>query len=321
MNIILTFDNRYSQYAAVLMASICLYNNVDNFFLISDYISDENKTKLEKVCTNGGAQATFLKVDIDTVKKFPIGGRTVNHYLSLATYYRLLIPSLLPENVSKVLYLDCDIIVNDSLSELWNFKTNEDTYVLAVEDKNVIISKAKERLQMGGHAYFNAGVMLLMIDRLRKFHFTEKAISFISEHRDLIRMHDQDVLNALLYKHVQFLPLKYNVMDHYLYQSLDLPERYLSHKKDIYNPVIIHYTGAVKPWNIECKHPYKSLYQYYLDYTPWKGTPLFHKYLTRLERLNYLLKTNIKKTLNCLGMKKYAYLKDLPLGESMQKNK
>lgn len=40
-------------------------------------------------------------------------------YISRATYYRLLIPQILSEDIHKVLFLDCDIIVRHSLRPLW----------------------------------------------------------------------------------------------------------------------------------------------------------------------------------------------------------
>ena len=50
MNIFFTVDNEYVRYLSVTMASIlynCKKDNIINFFIISDSISNENKRKLE----------------------------------------------------------------------------------------------------------------------------------------------------------------------------------------------------------------------------------------------------------------------------------
>ena len=44
----------------------------------------------------------------------------------------------------------------------------------------------------------------------------------------------------------------------------------------ILNPVILHFTPSFtsRPWEMNCKHPLRSLYITVQNNTPWAGTPL-----------------------------------------------
>lgn len=112
MNIVLTFDDSYVQHASVLIASVCSNNDgLINFFIISDYISEQNVKHINELVYAYKNSVTFIMLDKHSLEKFPIGEGTANTYVSLATYYRLLIPDLIPVEINKVIYLDCDIVV------------------------------------------------------------------------------------------------------------------------------------------------------------------------------------------------------------------
>jgi lipopolysaccharide biosynthesis glycosyltransferase len=65
--------------------------------------------------------------------------------------------------VSKVLFLDCDIIVRTSIVELWN-EITEDFSHLAAENP-LISDEFKLALGLSPESkYFNAGVMLINLD-------------------------------------------------------------------------------------------------------------------------------------------------------------
>ena len=68
-----------------------------------------------------------------------------------------MIPTLKP-NLEKVLYLDCDILVTDSLSDLWSIDINN-YYCAVVEEMYEKTHNDAKRL--GVEAFFNAGVLLL----------------------------------------------------------------------------------------------------------------------------------------------------------------
>ena len=118
INIALCFDNNFIRQAGVLIKSV-ICSNPDNqikFYCISDCISQVNKKLLSDVCKNSNASVEFNSLDVSKMSELPV--RKGDH-ISLATYYRLLLPMILPENIDRVLYLDCDMICVDDLSSFY----------------------------------------------------------------------------------------------------------------------------------------------------------------------------------------------------------
>lgn len=173
-------------------------------------------------------------------------------YFTTAMYYRLMIPELFPEHVSKVLYLDMDVLVEGRLDELWN-KDFSGRAAAVVED-----SATTHLGEYSPTRYFNSGVMLINLDYWRKNNVKEKAINFMVKHRDILRFPDQDALNVVLQNDLVYLPDKWNY-------HLNLDRQFL--KKVLRGqiakdkaPVIIHFNQRVKPWMYHCRHPYTSRY-------------------------------------------------------------
>lgn len=116
MDIIFATNNNFCQHAAVAIASLLDNNKDENIriHLFEIQCSTDDITKIKEVVKVWNAQITVYHITPEIFKGFPPTGS-----YSIACYLRLLSPSLLP-NLNKVLYLDCDLVVNGSLKELWN---------------------------------------------------------------------------------------------------------------------------------------------------------------------------------------------------------
>lgn len=202
-------------------------------------------------------------MDQHTFKSYPI-----SHHIKRAAYYRVSMSEMLDNSIHKVLYLDCDIIVKDDVCKLW--KTDIDDYSLAaVEDPK---SNRQKTLFLPGDAlYFNSGVMLINLKRWRDNNIGNKAHDFIRKHPDLMLLHDQDALNAVLYG--DWLPLhpKWNLQT--IMFGLNHSESSFSCQElheAITNPSIIHFTTSSKPWDYMNEHPYAEEYRSILQQTEWR---------------------------------------------------
>ena len=115
-NICLSCDNNYAQYAGVVIASILL-NSDDksffNFYILDGNIEQENKDKIEKLKEIKDFNLNFISIDENLFEVYKKIG--THSYISLSAYYRLKLASLLPK-IDKVLYLDCDVIINSNLA-------------------------------------------------------------------------------------------------------------------------------------------------------------------------------------------------------------
>jgi lipopolysaccharide biosynthesis glycosyltransferase len=184
-------------------------------------------------------------------------------------YYRLLLPELLDAPVEKVLYLDCDLVVKDSLLPLWEMPLG-DRPVAAVAEPH--FSRHEALGLPGGAPYFNSGVMLINLSAWRQLRVTEQCIGFLQAHPDKIEFWDQDALNVVLAGN--WLPLhpRWNQQTiHFEPQKHRFPLDEPVLAACLAHPAIIHYSAKFKPWHDWCDHPRKGEYYHYLAATEWKN--------------------------------------------------
>lgn len=307
MNILLTFDNNYSSHAGVVIASF-VSNNVGshNFYIVSDYISEDNKRKLKECAPT--SHFYYIGIDKHLAEMFPMGKRMANHYVSVAAYYRLFALSLLPASIERILYVDSDIVFRGNASALYNTPRLQDYCLLALEESSTMALAGCQRLGYpNSFSYFNSGVLLLNMHEIRKEYYFGQAVNYATSHT--IIFHDQDILNGLFHDKKAFFPLKYNVLDSFLICHAQLPQRYENQKEDLLNPVIVHFSGPLKPWYQECNNPYRCLYEKYLSMTPWRGEKPIVKYQTIKAKSAYLSKLFIKAILERLNLRYYHFIK------------
>lgn len=310
MNILLCFDDNYSVFGATTITSFCINNQgKHHIYIITNNISEINKRKLSLLVQSFDCDLHIFYVREEDCKGFPIGKHTANNYINIAAYFRLFMLKLLPDDLDKILYFDCDIIVNSSLKDLWNKHFPSHIALMAVEDDGRNAIKGPVRLGYSpADSYFNTGMLFLDLVNLRSYISHEMILNYIFQNTDRILFHDQDVLNALLHDKKQFLPLTYNVLEANYIKGHDLGTLYRQEATCLKSPVVIHFSGPIKPWHIECKHPYKKIFYKYLGLTPYKDFQPIMKYPWFFERTKYILKQMVKFILETFGIRKYSYM-------------
>ena len=251
-HIVYTIDNNYFNHMLVSIFSLN-YNLKPTFKdkLSFDVISNvKNKMKYP----NLDYKEYFI--DDNFCKLFKI-----SHHIDYATYFRFLIPEILPEYIDKVLYLDADIIVNGDISPIFDLEFDDDTYLYACD--HLFKPEQKLHLKKFGLSeyddYFNAGVMYIDLKKWRENNISKVLIDYAFEKKDDILWWDQDVLNVIFHKKWKKLHPKYNVT----WEVLESNSNCLQIEEAKKHPVIIHYTRSVKPWHSNSYHPYKKLYWKY----------------------------------------------------------
>jgi lipopolysaccharide biosynthesis glycosyltransferase len=271
--------------SAVMITSVSInnaYSDVTFHILIDGSVEENQKEQLKNSINNNKHHIVFHNIDRKLFERFPMVSG-VKHYITLATYYRLLIPSLLPEEIHKVIYLDGDMIVRRPLDKLWN--TDIEKYAVGVvtdmeEDKHDYKRLGYDK----SFGYFNAGMLLINLDYWREHKLEDVFFKLIAEEPERIILHDQDVLNITLHNQKLNLPKIFNVQSGFLRKPeySGLGNRYEEYKNDIIEaikePVIIHYTDKFKPWHIEDSNPYGYEFMKYYKQTEWKFCPLKHSY-------------------------------------------
>lgn len=253
-------NDAYSPMFAACLQSLLTHTSKENNYdivLISTDISQQNKRALASMT------APYPNVSLRFYHPGILLSRyqlKANEHISVETYYRFLIQSIVPE-YSKVLYLDCDMIIQDDVAILYN--TDLTGYMLgAVHDADFLgqintvgsdqFRYASQDLGMQDpYNYFQAGALLLNEDEMRRAHTTDEWLTFASTN---YRYNDQDVLNKYCEGRVLFLDMAWNLLtdcDHFRVDKVisqapaDIWDEYQAARR---HPRIIHYAGFKKPW-------------------------------------------------------------------------
>jgi lipopolysaccharide biosynthesis glycosyltransferase len=190
MEILCACDQQYIPHTATMLCSLLEHNTDCRIHLFHNSIADCELAKLKFFVEKCTSEITFYEVEPAAFRDIRI-----DRWASAANYYRLLAPRLLPTSISKILYLDSDIIIRGSLCDLWNTDV-ADCALAAVanfwDDHRTDLGLAE------GTKYFNSGVLLINLQFWRQNNVPERAISFAKENPEKVRFHDQDALNATL---------------------------------------------------------------------------------------------------------------------------
>jgi lipopolysaccharide biosynthesis glycosyltransferase len=187
-------------------------------------------------------------------------------WLSVGTYYRFGIPEVVPQSVSRVLYLDSDIVVDADLSELWEIDLSG-CYAGVVEE---FWNNTKPKvLGIKHNRGFNAGVVLMNLDEIRKSNYLEDAFEYLQMNRQHITCHDQSILNGIWSGKVKYMDPRFNAVRYNFIKRKKIKTWGFS---KIINPATIHYTRIDKPWKVFCEHSQWKKYFDCVKYTPFAMT-------------------------------------------------
>ncbi|HYH15195.1 MAG TPA: glycosyltransferase family 8 protein [Flavisolibacter sp.] len=261
LHLAVAFDQNFITPFYVLLTSIFSSNGSEplSFHVIATGISKEEEHAIISFIQRHNATVSFYEIDENVL---PADLPQSNAY-PLSTYYRLLFPFLVPKQVEKLLYLDTDTIVINSLRSLYQTDIGQMPVGAVIES---FVSSRPELGLFEAGKYFNSGVLLMNVPQWKKQDITEKTLDYLNHKRHTIKWMDQDALNAVLTNNYFPLDLKYNVTSEYIPKKL--PRRELQHF--LKEKVIIHYTsgGIRKPWSGLSRNRFRSLYHYYLKKSP-----------------------------------------------------
>jgi lipopolysaccharide biosynthesis glycosyltransferase len=115
-------------------------------------------------------------------------------WLPKASCLRLLISSYLPPEISRIIYLDSDIMVTADLGELYRMDLHG--YPIAAVQDDGMRQYYCDPIGLNAHHYFNAGVLL--IDLAQWDVLAKQALVLFAKNGTIYPCLDQDVLNIVL---------------------------------------------------------------------------------------------------------------------------
>ncbi|MGH8528230.1 MAG: glycosyltransferase family 8 protein [Nevskiales bacterium] len=267
LHVACTATGSYTPHAATMLKSLLL-NMPDVpvciYFLHDASFQRESRAGLERTLQGHNAQLRCIPAGAALPRaELPASG-----IFSEACWYRLLLPELLPE-LDRVLYLDCDLLVLDSLQALWETDL-EGMPLGAITDAAPWAARWAEQLGVPAASYFNSGVLLMDLLRMRAEDTAAQIFEQARQHRAQLRYPDQDPLNLVLHARHKRLPLRYNLQ---IACYTEKPSRLNTAAVELHDalarPAVVHFNSAWKPWHYRCKHPLRRRYAEYRRQTAW----------------------------------------------------
>ena len=210
----------------------------------------------------------FLQVPEELFADFPETARYPRQI-----YYRLAAPLLLPRELDRILYLDVDVVVINSLRTFYEMDFESSYFVGCTHTREFLTKLNQARLQSDkAVAYINTGVLLMNLNVLRQVIRLEEISAYVREHEKALILPDQDILTALYGDKIKLVDsLRYNLSDRVLnFYNGSHPKE----KRDVNwvrrNTAIIHYCGRNKPWNEGYTGTLGVFYRELMDSVPEK---------------------------------------------------
>lgn len=262
-DVVINTDDNYIQHCMAMLCSLYENNKEHTITLhvLKKHLSDNCMGEIQRLTNEYNNKCFFYTVDETLLEGVQFRSKRP---LSKAAYYRLLLASVLPNEIDKILYLDCDIIVLKDLSEVFNIELNK--YALAATLDNFPYTN-QHRLQLHMEAderTFCSGIMLVNLKYWRDNDCEPQLLEYAKRYRKEVYLHDQDVLNYLFKKKWFLLPPKWNRV---AYAHICKPSpRYRNFDYFEYrrSPMLIHYADPrLKPW-LAIRTPYKNEYLKYV---------------------------------------------------------
>lgn len=265
INILVTLDRNYLPALTTMLKSLFLNNprTLFHVYLLHDNLSPEEVGTVRNFCERNLAKLIPSRVPDEIFENAPV----TFHY-SRAMYYRLLAFKILPDNLDKILYLDPDILVINSVRGLYDTDISGYLYAAAAHAGLTNLSTYVNQLRLNtftGEYYYNSGVLLMNLDLQRKEIDCEQVFAYGEKEAEKLILPDQDILNALFAERI--LPLEdelYNYdcrrYDTYLLRS----SGETTMDWVMQNTVFLHFCGKRKPWTNNYSGRFGALYKHYM---------------------------------------------------------
>ena len=242
MNVLISSDFNYLDKYVTMLCSLkrCTKEAIKIFFLNSR-VERKDMEAFVKTMAQYDMETEVVDVKGIGFENYPIA-----HHLSIETYFRILAQFILPESVDRIIWLDADIVVLKDISEFYYQDFQGKKYVVCEEKVNRTEYGMNLKKKIGlpeSHVYFNAGVMLMNIELLRRDTDMDYLMGECERLKDSVEWFDQDILN-IIYQN----DLKYDDAVKYNYQVAH--EKKIS-KNKLAQIHIMHYNSRKKPWLYE----------------------------------------------------------------------
>lgn len=271
IQIVLSSNDNYISGLATTIKSLVVNSSKKNYYVINvlyTNISDTNKEKTKLLAKNkNNIEINFININ-DKLKSLSNKSLYTSNHISQETYYRLFIPEIF-NTCEKILYIDCDLIVNQDIAQLFN--KNIDDYILGVvlNPPNYKMQPYRTNiLNINENKYFNCGVLLINNKKFLEHDIRNRCIDLLTNKIKTPPCWDQDLLNVACKDKVKYIEDSWNTQWAPIINPTAFTKNIIrKFKKTAFTSSILHYTTDQKPWNHLNK--YALIWWLYVLQTPF----------------------------------------------------
>ncbi|OOF43969.1 MULTISPECIES: glycosyltransferase family 8 protein [Rodentibacter] len=260
--IVFAADSRFSEQLMTAIKSICYHNKDIRFFILNRELSSEWFSHIRAFLEKINCEIFDIKIEYNELKKYS----TLPHISSDSTYFRYFIPEFIDSD--RVLYLDCDVIVNGSLNSMFEIELGG--YFLAASLDNLAHDFHNQ------DNAFNAGVLIINNQLWKKYDTHQELLRLTEQYGHKISDSDQGILNLLF--EGKWVKLTHNanylVGAEYIYIKNNLTQLILRPENEL--PLILHFNTEFKPWLPIYDLPFRDIYWFYYS-LPWQDIITKHQ--------------------------------------------
>lgn len=293
IDVVCAADDAYALPLAVTIRSalsnLCPTRRM-RLFVLDGGISDESKQRLQASWRFRAPEVHWIQPDVEQVD-----GLQTSRHVNLVTYFRLLMPQVVPTEVRKAIYLDADLLVRRDLARLWDLPLDGALCLAAADtaapffDARLAMPNFRKVHRFLAAAepvpnyrelgllptgkYFNAGVLVIDLEAWRSNDIGGRSLACLREHEVNVRWWDQYALNVVLAGAWREIDPRWNQGVH----AYSFPTwRESPFEREMFaamrtEPWIVHFTSQEKPWHYFCRHPFRAAYLAEVDRTVWRG--------------------------------------------------
>ena len=243
-------NDYYVPFTYVSMISIL--STKDEFTFISFYLIISEEFQKKNIDFLNSLYEQFDFFNISFVK---MNDRYKNAYISrrmtVQTYFRFSLGELFPF-LTRILYLDSDIIVYKDLCKLFNLNFKGKMVLGQVTGYN--------RSKKTGIYHINNGILLFNLNLMRNLKIEEKVLQIIKKKQKL-RYHDQTLMNHYFKDYIGIFPIEYHIRN---WGNIEEGKSWNIKAGSVYDedyfyfsqkyPYIRHFLGSQKPMKSDKNH-------------------------------------------------------------------
>lgn len=286
-------DEAYAMPMAVAIRSVL--NTLDpsrrvKLFVFDGGLTAKSKARLLWSWIDPRLTVEWIRPDIDLIRDLP-----VSDHISVVSYVRLLMPALLPPSITRIIYIDADMLVRRDLGQLWD-ETPPTHPLYAVQeyaapyfDSSAVLERFElcrkhiaaiqpvanfRELGLPGEGkYFNGGLLVINLAEWRRKRYAEEVLACLRTHRKHVLWWDQYALNVVFAGKWGELDQRWNQGAHlHVYPTWrESPFDQQTYNKLRSDPWITHFCSPSKPWHYFCHHPQAGEWRRALRQTDWRN--------------------------------------------------